>query len=225
MSQPPPEKTLSQKFSRLRGGDSERFVSAYAPTDEGGFVPVVFRSSRVDMIVGLDENFSALRLDDGVTIPAALPLQELRAIVFGDDYKNSGDIDLMTVTGEAAAEARKVTLSRKFNPTAQSDSAADDEKGVDITVFAHKEQNDRRFHMVRFNTSDMAYFEPHANRPETETFISLKKENAATGFKDFYVQMPMTNFMWNLEAAKKSGRVALDLTETTRASDAKGFEL
>jgi len=225
MSQPRPEKHLAQKFSRLRGGDSERFITAHVPTDEGGFAPVVFRAARVDMIVGLDENISALRLDDGVTIPAALPMATLRAMVFDDDYKNSGDIDLMAVTGEAAAAARRVTLSRKFNPLAETDISAKDETGVDVAVFVHKEQNDRKFHMVRFNTSDMAYFEPHANRPAAETFINLKKENAATGFKDFYIQMPMTTFMWHLEAARKSGRSTLDLTESTRARDAKGFEL
>lgn len=216
---------LSQKFSRLRGWDADKFISAYAPTDEGGFAPVVFRASRVDMIVGLDENISALRLDDGVTIPAALPMEALRAMVFGDDYKNSGDIDLMDVTGAAAAEAHKVTLSRRFNPAAEPEIPEEAGKGVDIALFVHQEQNDRKFHMLRFNTADMAYFEPHMNRPETETFISLKKQQATSGFKEFYAQMPMTTFMWHLETAKKNGRVSIDLTEATRARDAKGFEL
>jgi hypothetical protein len=218
---------FSQKFPHLRGDDAGRLVSAMAPLDEGGFAPVVFRAGRIDMIVGLNENLSALRLDDGVTIPVALPLSALKAQVFSTDFRNSGDIDLMEVTGEVAAEARKVTLSRRFNPAA-ADAGADAAaagKGLHIVAFGHKEKLDRKFQMLRFNTVDMAYFEPHVERPASETFIKLKDGCNAGGFESFYIQIPMQNFMWHLETAKKTGRAGVDLTEMTRPRDAKGFEL
>lgn len=216
---------LSKKFSRAYSAETDRLVSAHAPTEEGGFAPVIFKSSRIDMLVGLGEGLSALRLDDGVTLPVALPLEDLKKRIYGDDFKDGGDIDLMAVTGEAAAEARRVILSRSFNPAAEIPKQETAERGMEVIVFVHKEATDCKFQLARFNTADMAYFEPHRDRPEKETFISLKDGCKAGGFEHFYIAMPMTSFMWTIENAKKQMRPAIDLMEATRPRDAKGFEL
>lgn len=217
---------LSKKLSRsFLASEAERLVSAYAPVDEGGFAPVVFKAVRVDMLVGLGEGLSALRLDDGVAIPVALPLEDLKKRIYGGDFKDGSDIDLMAFTGEVTAEARRVILSRSFNPAAEMPKEETAERGMEITVFVHKEATDRKFQLARFNTADMAYFEPHRDRPEKETFISLKDGCKAGGFEHFYIAMPMTSFMWTIENAKKQMRPAIDLMEATRPRDAKAFEL
>lgn len=216
---------LSKKFARAYSAETDRLVSAHAPTEEGGFAPVIFKSSRIDMLVGLGEGLSALRLDDGVTLPVALPLEDLKKRIYGDDFKDGGDIDLMAVTGEAAAEARRVKLSRGFNPAAEAGAETEAEKGIEITAFAHKEANDRKFQLVRFNTANMVHFELHVHRPQKEIFVRMASGHAASGFESFYLALPLTNFMWHLEEAKKGGRASVNLLEATRPRDVKGLEV
>jgi hypothetical protein len=217
-------KDFSRAARVRRLSEDDLLVKAQAPIDAGGFRPVIFRSNRIDYLFGFNDEISGITLDDGVTIPVAMPLPALEQKIYAPDFKDAPVLDLMFVTGETVAEVEAIRLSRNFNPAAVVVEAKA-ETPVEIVVFAHAKKDDRQFSRLRFTDKAIHYFEPHVERPDKETWISLKEGHAANGLKGFYVPMPMPSFMWYLDQAKKEGRATLDITEATRPRDTKNFKL
>jgi|GEM_PF-1860621 len=217
-------KDFSRAARARRLSEDDLLVRAQAPVDAGGFRPVVFRSNRIDYLLSFNEDISGITLDDGVTIPVALPLSKLEQKVYAPDFKDAPVLDLMPVTGEVVAEVEAIRLSRHFNPAAVV-TGAKAEAPVEIVSFAHAKKQDRQFSRIRFSDKAIHYFEPHVERPDRETWVSLKEGHAANGLRGFYLPMPMPTFMWYLDHAKKEGLATLDITEATRPRDTKNFKL
>lgn len=217
-----------KEFSRAarvrRLSEDDLLVKAQAPIDAGGFRPVIFRSNRIDYLFGFNDEISGITLDDGVTIPVALPLSALEQKIYAPDFKSAPVLDLMSVTGETVAEVEAIRLSRSFNPAAVAVEEKE-ETPVGIVTFAHAKRDDRQFSRLRFTDKAIRHFEPHFERPDKETWVSLKEGHVANGLSGFYVPIPMPTFMWYLDQAKKEGRATLDITEATRPRDTKNFKL
>ena len=207
-------------------GDDDTLIEALAPvagSDE--FRAISFRESRIDYLFAFDEKLSGIALLNGVTIPVALPFSELKDRIYGNDSGTGGGIDLTLVTGKPVAEEKALRLSKKFNPAADAAAAPSAGKPLEIVVFAHSEPTDRKFKLLRFNESDMAYFEPHNNRKDKETFISLKPGFTVDGLSKFYIAAPMHYFTFYLAKAKQEGQTVLDMTETTRPKDSASLRM
>lgn len=205
-------------------GDEDLLIEALAPvegTDQ--YRAIAFRESRIDYLFAFDEKLSGIVLNNGVTIPVALPFADLKRRIYENDFSTGGGIDLTLVTGKPVTEEKELRLSKKFNPAAEAPVATD--KPMDIIMFVHSEPNDRKFKLVRFQESQIAYFEPHSSRKDKETFISLKPGVTADGLTKFYVAMPLHYYTHYLTRAKQAGDAVMDLTEATRPRDSASLKL
>jgi hypothetical protein len=212
------------KVFPLGRDDEELLIEALAPVDgRDEYRSIAFRESRIDYLVSFDDKLSGIVLTNGVTIPVVLPFDELKRRIYDNDFDTGGRIDLTLVTGKPVSEEKQLRLSKKFNPAAEEEAAAP--KGVEITLFAHSEPSDRKFKLLRFNESDIAFFEPHNARKDKETYVALKPGCLADGLSKFYIAMPMHYFTYYLAQAKKDRSDAIDLTETTRPKDTASLKM
>ncbi len=217
-------KNFKAKSGFGRNPDDDLLIEAQAPIDGGGFRPVIFRRSRIDYLFGFNDEISGLTLDDGVTIPVAMPLAHLKQKVFQPDEDTDNGLDLMAVTGDVVNEVARVRLSRQFNPAAEMQEAKE-EKPLEIVAHVHAKKADRQFKRVRFSEKNISFYEPHVERPEKEIWVQLKDGYTAGGFTGFYVPLSLSNFLWYLDSAKKEGRASLDLSEVTRPKTSTEFKL
>jgi len=196
-------------------GDGELVFEAFAPVEgkKDTFRRIAFRSENVDYLHEIDDTTSAITLKNGVTIPAAMPFEKLKRAVFDNDLSTGSFVDLSLVTGAAVGEVAAVRLSKNFNPAAEAPKA-DSKKPLEIIVFAHEQRTDRNFRRLTFTDAMIDSFEPHSERKDSETYISLKK--AVDDWEDFYIAIPLNTFTYQLDEAKRRGASQLDLGEMTR---------
>jgi hypothetical protein len=222
-----------KKFSKnmrvfSRTGDEEFVIEAQAPVEGAAeaFRRVAFKSSMIDMLFEVDADISGMVLKNGVTIPVALRFAALKEKIYNNDISTGNSLDLSLVTGQAVVQAQEVRLSRRFNPVAEERAAAGaGESELDITLFVHRKSSDREFKRVTVPESKIAHFEPHANRPQTETFIKMKSGHAVEGWTEFYTALPITYFTYYLKQAREDGQKTLNLMESTRPKDAKNLRM
>ena len=214
--------TAASGFGSSAGDDL--LIEAQAPIDGGGFRHIVFRRSRIDYLFAFNDSISGITLDSGVTIPAAMPIADLKQKIFNPDEDVADGLNLTAVTGEAAVEAERIRLSKQFNPAADLQEVKE-EKHLDIVAHVHAKKADRQFKRVRFSEKNISYYEPHVERPEKEIWLQMKDGYAAGGLTGFYVPIPLSSFLWYLDNAKKEGRASLDLSEVTRPKNSTGFKL
>ena len=206
-------------------GDDDVLIQALAPVaGSEEFRAISFRESRIDYLFAFDEKLSGIVLTNGITIPVALPFADLRKSIYDNDSATGGGIDLTLVTGKPVADEKELRLSKKFNPAADV-AAPVAEKPLEIVAFAHAEPTDRKFKLLRFHESDMAYFEPHNNRKDKETFVSLKPGFTIDGLSKFYIATPMHYFTFFLAKARQEGQSVMDMTETTRPKDSTSLRM
>ncbi len=202
------------------GGEEDLLIEAQAPVSGAGaglqFRQVAFRASRIDYIYEAAEGVSAIKLNDGVTIPVAMQFNELKSRIYNNDFRDGGSIDLSLVTGARVKDVLYPKLSKAFNPAAEEPVVAPDSDLL-ITMFVHGKPTDREFKLLTFKASQIDCFEPHASRKDKETYVALKKP--VDGLEAFYVNMPITHFTYYIDNAKKNGEKVLQLGEATRPKD------
>lgn len=217
-------KKFTAKSGFGRHNDEDLLIEAQAPIDGGGFRHIVFYRSKIDYLFEFSEEISGLTLDNGVTIPVVMPLADLKQKIYQPDEETDNGLDLTDVTGEQVNEVERIRLSRQFNPAAVLQESKE-EKPLEIVAHVHAKKADRQFKRVRFPEKAISYYEPHVERPEKEIWVSLKDGYSAGGFTGFYMPIPLSTFLWYLDAAKKEGRGTLDLSEVTRPKNSTGFKL
>lgn len=207
-----------------RNADEDLLIEAQAPLDGGGFRHIVFRRSRIDYLFAFDDAIAGMTLDNGVTIPVAMPIADLKQKIFHPDEEMAEGLDLTAATGEVVNDVARIRLSKQFNPSAELQEARE-EKPLEIVAHVHAKKADRQFKRVRFSEKSISYYEPHVERPEKEIWVQLKDGYAAGGLSGFYMPIPLSSFLWYLDSAKKEGRASLDLSEVTRPKNSTGFKL
>lgn len=207
-----------------RNADEDLLIEAQAPLDGGGFRHIVFRRSRIDYLFAFDGAIAGMTLDNGVTIPVAMPIADLKQKIFHPDEETAEGLDLTAATGEVVNDVARIRLSKQFNPSAELQEARE-EKPLEIVAHVHAKKADRQFKRVRFSEKSISYYEPHVERPEKEIWVQLKDGYAAGGLSGFYMPIPLSSFLWYLDSAKKEGRASLDLSEVTRPKNSTGFKL
>lgn len=218
-------KELGKARLLSRENEDDLLIEAMAPVEGGGgFRAIAFKASRIDCVFAIADRISAITLNNGVTIPVALPFAELKQRIYRNDFSEGGSIDLTLVSGAAVGEVQELRLAKKFNPAAES-PAPGNEEPLKITLFAHGKSTDREFRRITVSERQIDYFEPNAQRKETDTFVSLKKGVSIDGWTEFFVAMPLTNFAYYINQAKLAGRDALDLSEATRPRDTKTLRM
>ena len=204
----------------LGGDDQDLLVEAQVPVagaPGAAFCQIAFKASRIDYVYQAGDAVSAIKLNDGVQIPVALHFTELKKRIYDNDFRTGGSIDLSLVTGPVVKDQLFPKLSKAFNPAAEDAEPAAADSDVAITMFVHAKPDDRHFKLLTVQASQISHFEPHSQRKDRETFVSLKK--AVEGLTSFYVNMPITHFTYYLDNAKKSGETVLQLGEATRPKE------
>lgn len=211
-------------FSRDR--EDDLLIEALAPVEgRDEFRAIAFRESRIDYLFSFDENLSGITLNNGVTIPVALPFAELKRRIYCNDFDTGGAIDLTLVTGKPVKDEQELRLSKKFNPAAEAAPVVADGKDLEIILIAHGKPTDRQFKRLRVPESAIGYFEPHNDRKDKETFVSLKPGCTIDGWSQFYVAAPLHYFTYYINQAKSRGDAVLDLSETTRPKDTSSLKM
>jgi hypothetical protein len=209
----------------LESGNEDLLIEALAPVEgRDEYRSIAFRASRIDYLFSFDEKLSGIVLDNGVTIPVLLPFADLKKSIYNNDFETGSSVDLTLVTGKPVSEEKELRLSKKFNPAAE-DAAPATETPREIVAFAHMDASDRKFKLLRFRESDIAFFEPHSERKDRETFVRLKAGCNADGWNCFYISTPMHYFTWYLAEAQKEGRSLVDMTEHTRPKDSASLRM
>jgi len=217
-------KKFSARSGFGRAAEDDLLIEAQVPVDGGGFRAAVFRRSRIDYLFGFSDDVSGITLNDGVTIPVALPLADLKRRVYYSEEDTDNGLDLSAVTGETVREVERIRLSKHFDPAAAVPEAGE-EKPLDIVAHVHAKKADRQFKRVRFSEKSIGYYEPHVDRPDKETWVQLKEGHSTNGLSGFYLPLPLSTFLWYLDSAKKESRGSLDLSEVTRPKHSTGFKL
>lgn len=211
----------------LGGENEDLLIEAQAPVAGAGpgvqFRQIAFRASRIDYVYQAGDGLSAIKLLDGVTIPVALHFNDLKNRIYNNDFRTGGSIDLSLVTGPTVKDKLFPRLSKEFNPAAEDAPAPAPDNDTAITMFVHAKSTDRMFKLLTIKASQIAYFEPHSQRKDKETYVALKKP--VDGLEDFYVAMPITHFTYYIDNAKKSGEKTLNLGEATRPKDANALKM
>ena len=87
------------------GGNVGIQVAAQAPLEAGGFRKIYYEQNRIDHIFEYDAETAGIRLQDGVVIPVALPVDRLYERLYEG---RCNLVDLGDVTGAAVkAVARR----------------------------------------------------------------------------------------------------------------------
>jgi hypothetical protein len=217
-------KELGKARVLSRTEESDLLIEALTPVEGGGdFRAIAFKASRIDCVFAIEDKISAILLDNGVTIPVALPFADLKRRIYRNDFSEGDSIDLTLVSGKAVGAVQELRLAKKFNPAAAEAPTTD--TVLKVTMFAHAKATDREFRRITVSEKQIDFYEPSAQRKDTDTFISLKKGVTIDGWTDFFVAMPLTNFTYYLNQAKLAGREALDISEATRPRDTKALKM
>jgi hypothetical protein len=112
------------------GGHGGRLIRvSVADTSGSGFHPRTFLESEIQSVDGLGENSSVLLLRSGISIPVALPYEDLEQKVYSPNIRTDDGsvLDLRNVTGEAA---------KAKAPANTNQAPAPGDKMPDGTIFA-----------------------------------------------------------------------------------------
>ncbi len=217
-------KELGRAKLLSRDSDEELIIEALAPVEGSAeFRSIAFKESRIDYLFALDDRLSGIVLNNGVTIPVAMPFSELKSRIYDNDFDTGNRIDLTLVTGKPVADEKALRLAKKFNPAAEEPKG--EEKSLEISLYAHAEETDRKFRRLKLLESQIAFFEPHAGRKDKETFIQLKPGQSIDGWTKFYVAVPMHHFTYYINQAKNSAQAVLDLCEATRVKETASLKM
>lgn len=202
------------------GNDEDGLVEAYAPVtgQRDQYRKIGFKRGMIDYVFEIDEAISGITLSNGVTIPVALAYAELKRRLYdpcGGDCAPDGTLDLCDVSGKAVGDVQAVRLAKDFNPAAEDSApaASGTKKTAELNAYVHLKSEDRQFRLIKFAEEDIDYFEPHAGRKDSETFVRLK--NPIEGCKEFFVPVPITSFTYYLNSARERTGT-YDLAEATR---------
>ncbi len=221
---------LSSKMPKVfsMGNTDDLIITANAPIEGagGGWRQMAFKASSIDFLFEIDKDISAMTLKNGVTIPVVMGFERLKKMVYEPDMSTGNGIDLSLVTGKVVGDVQTVRLAKKFNPVAaDAEKSAKEESKLELVMFAHGKPVDREFRRIRVKQKDINYFEAHADRRETETFVQLNSGTEVSGMNAFYVAMPLDHFAHYLNAALRGGDAVLDLSERTKPANPKGMTL
>ncbi|MDI1227999.1 MAG: hypothetical protein PSY14_09975 [bacterium] len=221
---------LSSKLPKVfsMGNADGLIITANAPLEgaSGGWRQMAFKASTIDFLFEIDKDISAMTLKNGVTIPVVMGFERLKKTVYEPDMSTGNGIDLTLVTGKVVGDVQTLRLAKKFNPVAaDAEKSAREESNLELVLFAHGKPVDREFRRIRVKQKDINYFEAHADRRETETFVQLRSGAEAGGMSAFYVAMPLDHFTHYMNQALRDGDAVLDLSDRTRPANPKGMTL
>ncbi|HYD19710.1 MAG TPA: hypothetical protein VEF76_14660 [Patescibacteria group bacterium] len=218
--------TSKTKVFRLGGNDEDLIITAYAPVEGAAdaWRQMAFKAVSIDFLYQIDDRLSGITLKNGITIPVVMSFDALRRAIYEPDMSTGNGIDLTLLTGKAVGEVQAIRLAKTFNPAAVA-AAPEKTSKLEIVMFTHADQNDRKFRRIRVAHRDINYFEPNKARKETETFFQLKAGVTIEGMTNFYAAIPLDHFTAFLNNALRAGETVLDLSERTRPLNPKGMEM
>lgn len=214
------------KKSFSRNADQGLRIEACVPVASmpGEYRRMMFHAREVASVLELDDKRSGIVLENGVTIPVAIAFDKLKNMIYDPDFRTGNSIDLTLVTGAVVADVVPVKLSTEFNPVSPAgvDAPKGPEKSLEIILYARTSRTqDRQYKRYRVQADRIAYFEPNAERKNTETYLKIKQSDGSTF--DIYIQMPVAHFAQQLALAKAERRESIDLCDITAPKPGQNF--
>jgi hypothetical protein len=206
------------------GNSGEKWIAVRIPVSgaAGDTRHYEFRASKVDGLLEISENRSALLLDNDKQIPVNLPLQELRRRFHGRGNA-ANQLDLTDVTG--IEEAQESDLKAAFTATlpARKDSNQNIPENPDlkITFFAHHRLDENptaKYCPVTVLWSNISRTNASVSAKNT-TCITLHQPVDVAGAPErtrWWLDMDANIFMAAINDAMINGTSHLDLREETR---------
>lgn len=217
---------LSSKLPKVftMGNSDDLIITAFAPVEgaDGGWRQIAFKARQVDYVSQIDNDISAMTLDNGVTIPVLMAFERLRDTIYQPDMSTGNGIDLTLITGNAVRDVQAVRLSKKFNPAAgEGEKLPLVNKPLKIAVFVrqHEQQNFQMFFVTddRIDWAKVEGVEQAKNGKATK--LALLYDKGPFGETGILIDMPRPVFMELYNKAKMEGATELDLREWTRRRD------
>jgi hypothetical protein len=195
---------------------SDLRIEALAPekNNPGVFREVTFRAGEISYVMNVSDKVSALVIKNGVTIPVALPYQELKRMIYEPDFRAVSPLDLKPFTGAAVKGVLVPALADEFND--ESGPSGDKQPGLQISAILRKNYSNetKRFDFPEsFVTSYEALVSGTRakNKLSVTVHFNQKKTRGPFGTGDAALDMPYEDFMAALIKAKKDGQESLDL--------------
>lgn len=180
-----------------------------------------FRAAKVDGLLEISENWSALLLENEKQIPVNLPLKELRRRFHGRGNA-ANQLDLTDVTGipyseEVQDNDLKAAFTATLPETQKNNGKPQKAQDVQLSIFVHvnlKEVPGTIYRPVTIAWSNVNKIEPAVYNKAEHTYLGLR--NGVSGRSGWYVDIPADQLMEMVNKAQISGTTHLDLRERTR---------
>ena len=205
------------------GNGGEKWIAVRIPVSgaEGDTRHYEFRAGKVDGLLEISENWSALLLENEKQIPVNLPLKELRRRFHGRGNA-ANQLDLTDVTGlPYTEEVQDGDLKAAFTatlPEAQKNNGKPQKtQDLQLSVFVHvnlKETPGTIYRPATIAWSNVIKIEPAVYNKAGHSYLGLR--NGVNGRTGWYVDVPADQLMEMVNKAQISGTTHIDLRERTR---------
>jgi len=205
--------TPKDSFNLRSYGYDDFFVEAYARPDR----PQRLRFAREKIVsrAEVDDNLSVLRLQDGMEIFVALPLDRLDALIYDTHIKQGPVIDLKPYTGGEALAASDVMVLRTHFGVGMQDLH---ELHVALWGF-NKENASGTAVQALIPVSNIKKYEEDKTfkQPQNIGFISFKNAMILLPFPDHcFFHMNIEKFKEEIRQAQTAGETFLNLLGKTK---------
>ena len=205
------------------GNGGEKWIAVRIPVsnDDGDTRHYEFRAGKVDGLLEISANWSALLLDNDKQIPVNLPLTELRRRFHGRGNA-ANQLDLTDVTGipytdEVKDSDLKTAFTATLPETKNSNSKPQKVQDLQLSIFVHvnlKEVPGTIYRPATIAWSNVNKVEPAVYNKAEHTYLGLR--NGVNGRTGWYVDVPADQLMEMVNKAQISGTTHIDLRERTR---------
>ena len=185
---------------------SDLRITALAPEKNHAdiFCKISFRASDIAYVREVNAAVSALVLKSAVTIPAALPFEELERMIYEPDFRADLVLDLKPFTGQAVKDVQVPTLSDEFN--ARSSLV------ISALLRQANSNSTARFEFSESDISSLEAFDTNRSRSGCSVKIHFNSSvKPPFGENSANLDMPYDDFLKALVETKKSGLTRLDL--------------
>jgi hypothetical protein len=182
-------------------------IEALAPekNNAGVFHAIHFRASEISYLMEVNDKVSALVLKSNVTIPVALPHQQLDRMIYEPDFRAELVLDLKPVTGKIVKDVPE--LADEFNTKTKF--------GLAISAILRRGNNNTAIPFDFFEDDIKSYEPVTGTRSKTTTGVKIvfnPSVNPPFGKNEsHHLDMPYEDFIKELFNAKAKKAQKLDL--------------
>lgn len=190
---------------------SDILIEALVPAQGGDnkFYRVAFKASEITHMVEINDKVSGLVLKNNISIPVAMPFDDLQQKIYAIDLKSEPVLDLKKVTGEVVQDILVPQLADTFNKKAESFDTSS------IRIYGiFRQPETYECATFSFLETDVSFrpIDTYKSKSNKGIEITFNKSAAKCPFGNRAVlDMPYEDFIYFLTNAKKTNKKELNL--------------